>query len=313
MRQRRRPQPRRLSLPEFTDRYATEDACRAALFAARWPEGFRCPKCGGTRAYLLRDLPRYQCVGGRHQASVTAGTILHHSRVPLTKWLLAMYLDAESKRGISATELQHKIGVCFSTAWFLLIRLRSAMGQREARHLLRGVVQMDDAYCGGEGHGKVGRGTIRPKALVAVSVNEREVPQHLKIVLVRDFTQETVNKAVARFVEPGAKIVSDGLNAFGALERAGFPHEAVPTNHLPDGVEPLPVVHTQIANSKAWIGGTFHGLGPKHLQSYFDAFAFRFNRRRLQSVFERLVVACAASTPVRYPGTRRRRPTLAAA
>ncbi len=313
MRQRRRPQPRRLSLPEFTARYATEDACRAALFAARWPEGFRCPKCGGTRAYVLRDRPRYQCVGCRHQASVTAGTILHHSRVPLTKWFLAMYLDAESKRGISATELQHKIGVCFSTAWFLLFRLRSAMGQREARHLLRGVVQMDDAYYGGEGHGKVGRGTIRPKAVVAVSVNEREVPQHLKIVLVRDFTQETVNEAVARFVAQGAKIVSDGLTAFGALERAGFSHEAVPTNHLPEGVEPLPVVHTQIANSKAWIGGTFHGLGPKHLQSYLDAFAFRFNRRRLQSVFERLVVACATSAPVRYPGTRKRRPALAAA
>ena len=145
---RRPPQPRRLSLPEFTARYATEDACRAALFAARWPEGFRCAKCGGARAYVLRDRARYQCVDCRHQASVTAGTILHHSRVPLTKWFLAMYLDAESKRGISATAVQHKIGVCISTAWFLLFRLRSAMGQPEARHLLHGVVQMDDAADG---------------------------------------------------------------------------------------------------------------------------------------------------------------------
>ena len=124
------------------------------------------------------------------------------------------------------------------------------MGQREARHLLQGVVQMDDAYYGGEGHGKVGRGTIRPKAVVAVSVNEREVPQHLKIVLVRDFTQETVNEAVTRCVAQGAKIVSDGLTAFGALERAGFSHEAVPTNHLPEGVEPLPVVQTNGTQSQ---------------------------------------------------------------
>jgi len=244
---------------------------------------------------------------------VTAGTIFHRSHVPLTKWFLAMCLNAESKRGISATELQHKIGVCYPTAWFMLFRLRSAMGQREARHLLRGVVPMDDADYGGEGHGRIGRGTRRPKAVVAVSVNEREVPQHLKIVLVGDFTQETVNEAVFRFLEQGAKIVSDGLNAFGALERAGFRHEAGPTKHLPEGVQPFPVLHTQIANSKAWIGGAFHGLGPKHLQSYLDEFCFRFHRRRLLSVFERLVVACATATPATYPGIRRRRTALSAA
>jgi transposase-like protein len=303
----------RLSLAEFTARYGTEQACRAALFAARWPDGFHCPRCKGTRAYELQSRPLYQCADCGHQVSVTAGTIFHHSRVPLTKWFLAMYLNAESKRGISATELQYKIGVSYPTAWFMLFRLRSAMGQREARHLLRGVVQIDDAYYGGEGHGRVGRGTRRPKAVVAVSVTDHEVPLHLKIVLVPDFTQQTINEVVTRFVEKGTKIISDGLNAFGALEQAGFPHQAVPTNHLPDGAEPFPVVHTQIANSKAWIGGTFHGLGPKHLQSYLDEFCFRFNRRRLRSVFERLVIACATSTPAQYPGVRRRRTAAPAA
>lgn len=180
----------------------------------------------------------------RLAASVTAGTICHRSHVPLTKWFLAMYLNAESKRGISATELQDKIGVSYPTAWFMLFRLGAAMGQREARHLLRGLVQMDDVYCGGGGHGRVGRGAT--KAVVAVRVNERGVPQHLKIVPVRDCTQETVNEAVvARFVAQGAKIVSDGPSAFGALERAGFPQEAVPTKHLPEGVEPFPVLHTK--------------------------------------------------------------------
>lgn len=223
-----------LSLLEFTARYGTDEVCRTALFTARWPEGFRCPKCGATRAYVRHDRPLHECAACGYQASVAAGTIFHRSHVPLTKWFLAMYLNAESKRGISATELQDKIGVSYPTAWFMLFRLRSAMGQREARHLLRGVVQMDDAYyTAARDTDASAAGTRRPKAVVAVSVNEREVPQHLKIVLVRDFTQETVNEAVTRFVEQGAKIVSDGLNAFGALERAGFLHEAVPTKHLP--------------------------------------------------------------------------------
>lgn len=246
----RRRRQSHLGLVEFTAQYGTEDACRAAVFRARWPEGICCPKCQAKRAYARQDRPLYECAACGYQASVTTGTIFHRSHVPLTKWFLAMYLNAESKCGISPTELQDKIGVSYPTAWFMLLRLRSAMGQREARHLLRGVVQMDDACYGGEGHGRVGRGTARPKAVVAVSVGERQVPLHLKIVLVRDFTRETVNEAVARVVEAGTKIVSDGLNAFGALEQAGFKHEAVPTYHLPEGVEPLPIVQTKRTQSQ---------------------------------------------------------------
>lgn len=130
-----------------------------------------------------------------------------------------------------------KIDVPYVTAWFVLYRLRSAMGQRESSHLLQGVIE-DDAYYGGEGHGRVGRGTQRPKALVAISVRSGGAPLHLKIGLVPDFTQDTTNQRMASLVEAGALIRSDGLNAFGALEQAGFRHEAVPTRHLPEGSVP---------------------------------------------------------------------------
>lgn len=293
--------PRLMALDDFLARFGTDEQCRAALFAARWPEGFRCPCCDGAQAYVRRDRPLYECAACGHQASVTAGTVFHRSHVPLRKWFQAMYWDGESKRGISATELFQKIGVRYTTAWFMLQRLRSAMGERDAGHLLQGVIEMDDAYFGGPVEGRVGRGTEKPKALVAMSVDTTGNPLHLKICVVPDFTQANTNSATQRIVTEGATVRTDGLSAFGALAEAGFVHDTVPSKHLPDGVQPFPYLHTQISNAKAWISGTFHGLGPKHVQAYLDEFCFRFNRRRLRAgVLERLIVAVGHSQPLPY-------------
>lgn len=293
--------PNLLPLDEFLRRFGTDERCRQALFDARWPDGFRCPHCGAERAYVLRGRPLYECAACGHQTSVTADTVLHGSHVPLRKWFLTAYLDAESKRGISATELYQKIGVRFPTAWFMLHRLRSAMGERDANHMLEGVIEIDDAYFGGPVEGRVGRGTEKPKALVAMSVDTLGNPEYLKIRIVPDFTQQTTNAATAGIVTQGATIRSDGLSAFGALSEAGFVHDPVPSNRLPDGVQPFPYLHTQISNAKAWIAGTFHGLGSQHLQAYLDEFCFRFNRRRMRSgVLERLLVAVGQSKRLPY-------------
>lgn len=290
-----------MSLDRFLERFGTEEQCRQALFVARWPEGFRCPQCGGERAYALRGRPLHECAACGHQASATAGTVFHRSHVPLRKWFQAMYWDAESKRGISATELYQKIGVRYTTAWFMLHRLRSAMGEREATHLLRGVIEMDDAYFGGPVEGRVGRGTVKPKAVVAMSVDMLGNPEYLKISIVPDFTQQTTNTVTAGIVAAGATVRTDGLSAFGALAEAGFVHDAVPSKHLPEGVQPFPYLHTQISNAKAWVAGTFHGLGSRHIQAYLNEFCFRFNRRRLPTgVLQRLVVAVAGSKPLPY-------------
>ena len=111
------------SLAEFTDRYGSEEQCRAALFQARWPQGFECPECGRKRCCRLRCRNVFQCTRCRHQVSLTAGTVFANTKLPLRRWFLAMYLLTQSKNGLSAMALGRQLGVSYNTAWSLKHKL----------------------------------------------------------------------------------------------------------------------------------------------------------------------------------------------
>ena len=147
-----------LSLIEFSRRYGTDEQCHAALVAMRWPDGFECPHCKGrTHSYsLARRI--FQCSACRVQTSARAGTMFHKSHTPLVKWFLAIYLVTSAKNDIAALELARQLGVKWDTAWLIKQKLMEVMLQRNATYKLKGAVQIDDAYLGGEKAGKVGRG-----------------------------------------------------------------------------------------------------------------------------------------------------------
>src|ERR1700758_1387546 len=134
------------SLIEFQGRFASEDACAEYLFERRWPEGFVCPGCGGGRAWLLKTKAfTYECADCGRQTSVTAGTIMHASKLPLTVWFWAAFLMATHSNGISALQLQNQLGLGSSRpAWMLCAKLRRAM-VTPAREPLSGLVEADEA------------------------------------------------------------------------------------------------------------------------------------------------------------------------
>ena len=133
------------SLIEFQGRFATEAACAKYLFERRWPEGFVCPGCGGGRVWALKSKPfTYQCITCGRQTSVTAGTIMHASKLPLTTWFWAAFLMATHSNGISALQLQSQLGLgSYRTAWMLCAKLRRAMVDPD-RQPLRGIVEADE-------------------------------------------------------------------------------------------------------------------------------------------------------------------------
>ena len=132
---------KRMSLQEFIKHFRTEELCRQYLFEQRWLDGFVCPKCGARKGYQLSD-GTLQCAACRHQTSVTAGTVLHRSHLSLSKWFEALYFVSQDKRGISAVELQARLGVTYKTAWYILSRIRKAMEQRDNQHKLSGTIAM---------------------------------------------------------------------------------------------------------------------------------------------------------------------------
>lgn len=176
-----------MSLAEFNEKFESEAACEDHLLDLKKKEGVVCPKCGGITFYYIGSRKIFQCSGCRHQVSLTSGTAMHKTHLPLQVWFLAIYLIATDKRGCSASFLSKTLKVTYKTAWFLLHRIRHAMGERDSRYLLCGVVELDDTYYGGtKKGGKRGRGTDKIKFLVAVSKDEEGKPAFTKMSVVKD-------------------------------------------------------------------------------------------------------------------------------
>jgi transposase-like protein len=134
---------------EFQERFPDDAACLEYLAASRWSEGYRCPACGSERAWILERRHLWECSDCHHQASVTAGTVMHGTRTPLRLWFWAAYLVATHTPGISAKQLQRQLGLSrYETAWLILQKLRRAMVAPE-REPLRGEVEVDEGFLGG--------------------------------------------------------------------------------------------------------------------------------------------------------------------
>lgn len=276
---------------EFQKRFGNETACRAYLCEQRFPNGFVCPKCGHTEAYFVSTRHLFQCKQCRKQVSLTAGTVMHRTHLPLTVWFWAMYLCANDKRGISATQLSVTLEICYESAWYLLRRIRSAMGQRDCNYKLCGLVEMDDAYLGGAKQGgKRGRGTERTKMVVGLSKTSDGKPKYLHMALVDDLKRETLTAFAQKHLAEKTVIHADGLKSYAELADFVCKQE----NFSPDA-EHLKWLHKAISNLKAFIKGTYHGRCTM-LQDYLDEFCFRFNRRHFShELFPRLVRAAATS------------------
>lgn len=271
------------SLRQFQRQFADEEACRQYLEACRWPDGFRCPHCGHERAFLLRESRRRECAACQYQVSLTAGTVFHRTKTPLTLWFWATYLMTTDKRGISAWLLQRQLAIRrYETAWLILHKLRRAM-VNTAREPLHGEVELDDTWVGGPQPGLRGSRQLkgRKAALVAVAAEKRDTRTgRVRMEVIPDFGKATLTDVATRHIASGATIYTDGLKQFSGLVPAGYRPVECKARQGPGGRPVLPCVHRAIGNLQQWLIGTYHGVGRHQLQVYLDEFVFRHNRRQ---------------------------------
>lgn len=290
-----------MTLKRFQEKFHSDDACREHLFQIRWPNGFCCPKCEHDAFYFLESRKLYQCTRCKHQTSVTAGTIMHKSHTPLLTWFWAIFLVAHDKRGVSAVFLSRELEISYPTAWLMLHKIRKAMGDRDAHYQLAGLVELDDAFFGAptEG-GKRGRGTEQTPVLAAVSLDRKGAPQYVKMKVIPNVKGKTLVDFARHHIKPGATISSDAYSSYRKLAEEGYDHQPLEFN-VKENPDHLKWLHTMISNAKAFIGGTYHGLASKHLQSYLNEFCFRTNRRRFEGqLFNRLLTACVSTDTITY-------------
>jgi len=273
------------TLGAFYGRFHDEDACLHYLVEARWPDGFRCPKCNSDDCGWLSTRRIWVCRHCRHHTSVTAGTVLHRTRLPLTTWFTAAYLVASLKPGISALQLQAQLGISrYETSWLLLHKLRRAMVDPD-RSRLEGTVEVDEAWVGGKQVGlKGGRQRKDRKALlVAVAVERRDNSLgRLRLAVIPDDTFETLGGFIALNIEPGSTVVSDAWPVYTGLSAKDYTHLPLSQSAMKQAgleADAVPGVHRVVSNLKTWLMGTHHGVGADHLDHYLNEFVFRFNRR----------------------------------
>lgn len=298
---------RRASFPktliEFQRRFATEAACEDYLVECRWPDGFRCPRCGHDVAWSRRQTRYRVCAKCAYEISITAGTILHRTRTPLTVWFWAAFLMITDKRGVSALGLQRQLGIArYETAWMMLNKLRRAT-VNEDRGKLRGTVEVDEAWIGGKQTEGKGRSRVgRRAALVVLAVEVGNgYPERLRARLVPDDTAESLVGFVQDEVEPGATVITDGWPSYLALPEAGFVHRRIVEGSGANFVNPVPHLHQAIGNMKAWLNGTHKGVNRAHLATYLDEFVFRHNRRLNLAVgFQTLLSLGTSRGPTTY-------------
>jgi transposase-like protein len=292
------------NLAEFEARFSSEEACREYLLRLRWPEGFRCPRCGEGKTWPVRGV-LLQCAACGYQSSVTAGTIFQDTRKPLTLWFRAMWAVTSQKNGASAKGLQRVLGLgSYDTAWTWLHKLRRAM-VRPGRDRLSGVVEVDETYWGSEEEGVRGRQSGNKVLIVIAAQEDGKGIGRIRMRRIPDASAGSLMPFIEEAVEPGSVVHTDGWLGYDPVERTGYRHRITILRGQSESASGLlPRVHLAASLLKRWLLGTHQGaVSEEHLDYYLDEFTFRFNRRKSRSrgkLFQRLAEQAVAVGPVPY-------------
>ena len=286
----------------FRKQFAGEEDCWLYLVESRWPEGFRCPACSSGEAWTLPRRALFECRSCRRQTSVTAGTILHRTRLPLSLWFAAAYLVTTHTPGFSALQLQRQLGLTrYETAFVLLHKLRRAM-RRPERDRIAGTVEVDEAYVGGvDSRQRGGRQRDSNKSIVVGAVEVKgQRSGRLRLAVMPDLSADSLAGFVQIAVEPGSIVLTDAWQGYASLRKA-YHHRPVTVGKPTNASKHLPHIHRTFSNFKTWLKGTHHGVGPKHLPAYVDEFVFRFNRRQTpMAAFQSLLGLTGQHQPTTY-------------
>lgn len=282
------------------EEFGSDDRYRAVLEALRWPEGPKCPRCKSAATKIANRF-QYDCDSCHYQFSVTAGTIFHDSHLSLWKWFLATYLLTESKKGMSACQIQRMLKTTYKTSWYLCHRIRAAMLET-GKAKLDGVVEIDETYIGGKQRGLGKRRGMDNKETV-IGIRKRN--GDLRFFHAKDARSATLAQFIRENVSENVDvIITDEWPAYpDAMRRTGMTRHK--TIKHKSHVYVVGDVHTDTVESafsllKRGIMGTWHRVSVKHLPAYLDEMCFRFNNRKNPYLLRDTILKLIGSPNLEY-------------
>lgn len=293
-----------MNLIEFTRHFPNDEACKKHLKALRERQGIVCNKCGCVHHYWKGSRNGWECRSCGHRTSLTCGTVMHGTKLPLMYWFVAIHLLTSTKKSISASEMQRQLGhKRYQPVWEMLHKLREAMGKRDSRYSLSGEIELDEGFftvdydANAQRHR--GRGSeAKTKVLVMAESRETEGSKrkgvskqvgYIKMQVIPNLKADTIDEALMGSVEPETALTTDGSNSythFGEMVD-GHRSQVIPPKEVG---KVLPWVHIVISNAKREILDVFHSVSGELIQNYLNEFCYRFNRRYCDK-FERLMVS----------------------
>ena len=288
------------NLLTLVDNFNTDAKCRELLEHLRWPSGVACVRCGSLSISEIDNRNQYDCNDCCYQFSVTAGTMMHDSHLPLRKWFMATYFMCESKKGMSALQIKRTLGVAYKTAWYLCHRIREAMGKDpfEGPTLL-GIVEVDETLVGGKTKGK-GRAYKGNKTWVAGAIQRGG---GIRLELIPDTKRGTLHDFIGRTIKDEAEaIYTDELASYLGIADHNTRHGTV--NHSKEEWV-VGDVHTNSIEGvwslfKRSIIGSFHKVSRKHLARYLEELEWRYNNRDNDHIFVDTLRRIVNTEPMTY-------------
>ena len=292
------------SLTQFMREYPDDESCLQALWRKRYaPDGehTHCPKCDADRPFKRYETEQqrqsWTCTTCGHHLHPTAGTVFHKSSTSLHLWFYAMYLMTSTRCGISAKQLEREIGCTYKTAWRMAHLIRSEL-MADDDVPLSGFVEVDETYVGGVQRGVRGHPLEGSNKTAVLGMVERRGSRRVKAVPVANTKGRTLLPIVMEKVLPRSLIYTDEAAVYGRLRRKGYAHRRI---HHAEKVYVSGDIHTNTIEGfwslvKRGIDGVYHSVSAKHLQTYLNEYAWRYNERHNgRSKFETLLLRASGS------------------
>lgn len=285
--------PEELNLVKLAQEYSDEDKARALFESWRWPKGPVCPHCKNhTEKPIYKLEPQegsheavrkgvYKCGACREQFTATVNTVLEDSHLPLSKWVMAIFILCSSKKAVSALQISRMLGLQYKTAWFMCHRIRFALGDSH-KDKLKGVVEVDETFIGGKGPAK----TKLSRKTPVVALIEQD--GSMKARVVPNVSQKNLGQALRDCVEKSAVICTDEHGGYRNPAKHFKAHHRVVHSKFeyvlktPDGIS----ASTNRCESffsllKRGVHGAWHNVSREHLPKYVNEFAYRWNTRKM--------------------------------